>query len=54
MGPGRLGVMKKLFEAIAQNKPVPLIGNGLNYYQMVSVKDCANAAILAANKGFLI
>ena len=52
MGPGRLGVMKKLFKAISQNKPVPLIGQGLNYYQMVSVKDCANAAILAANNGF--
>ena len=52
MGPGRLGVMKKLFEAIAKNKPVPLIGNGLNYYQMVSVEDCANAAILAVKKEF--
>ncbi|MCK4330042.1 NAD(P)-dependent oxidoreductase [candidate division WOR-3 bacterium] len=47
MGPGRLGILKKLFFLIKNNLPVPLIGNGKNYYQMVSVFDCADAIILA-------
>jgi len=50
MGAGRLGIMEKLFKAIALNKPIPLIGNGNNIYQMVSVEDCAEATILIASK----
>ncbi len=52
MGAGRLGIMEKLFSAISKNRPIPLIGNGSNYYQMVSVDDCANAAIKAVEKNF--
>ena len=52
MGAGRLGIMEKLFTAISKNRPIPLIGNGDNCYQMVSVDDCANAAIKVADKDF--
>lgn len=51
-GAGRLGVLGKLFSLISKNLPVPMIGNGKNCYQMVSVEDCAKAAQLAMEKGF--
>ena len=51
LGPGRLGVLIKLFRLIQKGLPVPLIGNGSNVYQMVSVFDCAAAAHLAAEAG---
>ena len=35
MGPGRLGIMERLFSSISHNKTVPIIGKGKNYYQMV-------------------
>ena len=44
--------MEKLFTAISKNRPIPLIGNGDNCYQMVSVYDCASAAIKAVEKDF--
>lgn len=50
-GPGRLGILKKLFTLIKLNFPVPTIGNGKNCYQMVSVFDCVSATILAIDKG---
>ncbi len=50
-GPGRVGILGMLFNLIRLNMPVPLIGNGKNRYQMVSVYDCASAAICSANKG---
>lgn len=46
-GPGRLGVFKKLFKQIKKSRPIPLIGNGNNCYQMVSVYDCAQAILMA-------
>lgn len=49
-GPGRLGVFKNLFKLIKNSLPVPLIGNGSNCYQMVSVFDCAKAIELAIEK----
>ena len=52
MGKGRLGIMRKLFISIFRGMPIPLIGSGKNYYQMVSVKDCSEAAILAVDKKF--
>ena len=51
MGPGRLGILKKLFGLINQNLPVPMIGNGKNCYQLVSVHDCVSAVIKAIEKG---
>jgi len=50
LGPGRLGVMVKLFKIIKNNKPVPVIGKGLTRYQMISVFDLANAISLALEK----
>lgn len=47
IGPGRLGILEKLFTLIWRSLPVPLIGSGHNRYQMVSVHDCVSAAILA-------
>ena len=46
-GPGRLGIFKKLFSLIYNSNMVPIIGNGNNCYQMVSVEDCVSAIILA-------
>ena len=51
LGPGRLGVLARLFQLIQRGLPVPLIGNGSNVYQMVSVFDCARAARLAVDAG---
>lgn len=47
IGPGRLGILEKLFVLIDKNLPVPTIGNGKNYYQFISVSDCAEACIAA-------
>lgn len=49
-GPGRLGVFTKLFSLISKSKTIPLIGNGLNCYQMVSVDDCVSAILLSLEK----
>lgn len=51
IGPGRLGIFATLFKLIERNLPVPLIGDGTNRFQFVSVSDCATASILAAQKG---
>jgi dTDP-glucose 4,6-dehydratase len=50
-GPGRLGILGKLFSLIRAGLPVPMIGSGANRYQMVGVEDCARAAILAMEAG---
>lgn len=50
-GPGRLGVFKILFKLIKKSLPVPIIGDGNNCYQMVSVFDCALAVFLLLEKG---
>jgi dTDP-glucose 4,6-dehydratase len=50
-GPGRLGILGKLFRLIKSGLPVPMIGSGRNRYQMVGVADCARAAILAVAAG---
>jgi len=50
IGPGRLGVLKKLFALIDAGLPVPLIGSGNNHYQMISVLDCARAVLLAIDR----
>jgi dTDP-glucose 4,6-dehydratase len=49
-GPGRLGVFKKLFRLIKLGLPVPLIGDGSNSYQMVSVDDCATAILCCIDR----
>lgn len=52
IGPGRLGILSKLFKLIDYSLPVPLIGNGRNPYQFISVYDCASAAAAAWRAGF--
>ncbi|ORE94854.1 NAD(P)-dependent oxidoreductase [Aurantimonas sp. 22II-16-19i] len=51
IGPGRLGILEKLFKLIDHNLPVPMIGSGKNPYQFISVFDCAEAARLAWKAG---
>lgn len=51
IGPGRLGILEKLFKLIDTNLPVPMIGSGKNPYQFISVFDCAEAARLAWKAG---
>lgn len=51
IGPGRLGILEKLFKLIDWNLPVPMIGSGRNPYQFISVFDCAEAARLAFKAG---
>jgi dTDP-glucose 4,6-dehydratase len=50
-GPGRLGIFAKLFRLIRRGLPVPLVGNGANRYQMISVDDCAHAAVRTVELG---
>ncbi len=51
IGPGRLGILSKLFKLIDYNLPVPMIGSGKNPYQFISVFDCADAARLGWKAG---
>ena len=46
---GRLGLLGILFEFIANNKRIWVVGNGKNKYQFLYAKDLANACILATN-----
>jgi len=52
IGPGRLGILVKLFRLIDMNLPVPMIGSGRNPYQFISVFDCASACVAAWKAGF--
>lgn len=51
IGPGRLEILENLFRLIDANLPVPLIGNGTNHYQFISVFDCVSAILCAVEKG---
>ncbi len=51
IGEGRLGILESLFKLIDKNLPVPMIGSGKNFYQFVSVGDCAESCIKAVEKG---
>lgn len=51
LGAGRYGILLKLFKLMELNLPLPLIGSGKNCYQMVSVRDCAEAIICAIERG---
>jgi len=47
IGPGRLGVLQRLFDRIRLGQAIPVLGSGLHRYQMASVSDVAAACILA-------
>ena len=51
IGPGRLGILESLFKLIDNNLPVPTIGSGRNFYQFISVSDCAEICLAAVEKG---
>ena len=51
LGAGRYGILLKLFALMERNLPLPLIGNGKNCYQMVSVRDCTEAIVCAIERG---
>ena len=51
IGPGRLGILESLFKLIDKNLPVPTIGGGRNFYQFISVSDCAEICLAAVEKG---
>jgi dTDP-glucose 4,6-dehydratase len=44
VGPGRYGPLAILFSLIASNLPVPMIGDGRNRWQMISVNDCVRVS----------
>lgn len=50
IGPGRLGVLQKLFERIRTHRPVPILGSGEHRYQMVAVADVAAACLCAVER----
>ena len=50
IGPGRLGVLQKLFDRIRAGLSVPMLGDGRNRYQMVAVSDVVAACRLAIEK----
>jgi len=50
-GPGRLGILERLFRLVHAGLPVPMIGGGKNRYQMISVADCVSAALCAVGLG---
>lgn len=52
MGPGRLGIFTTLFGLVDKGLPIPLIGDGTNRFQFVSVADCARASLLAVDRGY--
>lgn len=51
IGPGRLGILVKMFKLIDHNLPVPMVGSGRNPYQFISVFDCSSACIAAWKAG---
>lgn len=51
IGPGRLGVLRPLFDRVRAGHAIPLIGAGRNRYQMVAVADVSAACILSLRRG---
>lgn len=49
VGPGRLGVLRRLFDRVREHRSVPMLGDGRNRYQMVAVADVARACALAVH-----
>lgn len=52
VGPGRFGILTKLFRLMDLGLPVPTIGSGRNRYQMIAVEDVVSAIVAAVDKGF--
>ena len=43
LGENRLGIFSILFEWIEQNKNIPVLNNGENYYQFIDIRDLVDA-----------
>lgn len=52
VGPGRFGILVKLFRLMDMGLPVPMIGSGRNRYQMIAVEDVVSAVLASVEKGF--
>lgn len=50
IGPGRLGLMKKLFDMVRAGRSVPMFGPGTNRHHMIAVDDLARACLLALDR----
>lgn len=48
IGPGRMGILSLVFDWVARSRPVVILGNGSNRYQLLSACDLAEAVRLAA------
>ena len=48
IGTGRLGVFQILYDWIKDGKPIPIIGDGTNRYQLLEVEDLVDAIFLLA------
>lgn len=51
IGTGRLGIFQILFDWIECGKRIPIFGNGKNRFQLLDVRDLAEAVYLAAING---
>ncbi len=49
MDEGRLGLLAILYEFIAEERKIPIVGNGNNRYQFIYAQDLARACELALN-----
>lgn len=52
VGPGRFGILIKLFKLMELGLPVPTIGAGRNRYQMIAVEDVVSAILASVKKRF--
>jgi nucleoside-diphosphate-sugar epimerase len=50
VGPGRLGLFELVFDWIATNRPVFILGSGHNRYQLLAASDFAEACALAVRR----
>jgi dTDP-glucose 4,6-dehydratase len=50
IGPGRLGLMRKLFDLIRSHRAIPIFGEGHNRHHMIAVTDLAEACRLALER----
>lgn len=50
-GPGRTGVVTRLFDRILEGRPVTLIGSGQNRQELAAPEDCARLVLLAGQGG---
>jgi dTDP-glucose 4,6-dehydratase len=51
VGPGRLGLLRTLFDRVRAHRAIPLLGDGSNRHHLVAVDDVAEACRLALEHG---